>query len=140
MSTDPLMKIIMERARCLICGTTKTTEEIAMELGCSMKQLYRASKLVRDSGDVQFQRCLNFRRGGVARMKNTIMELNAEGLHVEGIADRLFMPEELIRYVIAEHEVPPETFGELWGDWVCEEQNEARLLEWTTDGIVNGVE
>jgi DNA-binding CsgD family transcriptional regulator len=124
------------------------TEDIAKELQCSLKAVFRAVTLLRSRGDIEFIRCVGFRRGGVVKMRGALNLLKKDGLSMQEIADRLHIPLELVENGLSVptveaaaaetnvvEEPPRETFNELLEDWIRETQLEKQVLEWTADGL-----
>ena len=150
---EPWLLVLAEHVRRLMCSTMIRTEDIASELECSLKSVFRAVALLRSRGDMEFIRCVGFRRGGVVKMRGALRLLKKDGLSPQAIADRLHIPLELVESGLkmdvpkvedaaAETNVPEEpcslrreTFDELWEEWIQETQLERQVLEWTADGM-----
>ena len=150
---EPWLLVLAEHVRRLMCSTIIRTEDIACELDCSLKSVFRAVVLLRSRDDMEFIRCVSFRRGGVVKMRGALRLLQKEGLSLQAIADRLHIPLELVESGLkvdvpkvedtaAETSVPEEpcslqreTFDELWEEWNRETELERQVLEWTTDGM-----
>jgi len=144
---EPWLVVLAGRVRRIMCSRMVSTDDIASELQCSTKAVFRAMALQKASGDIEFIRCVSFRRGGVARMRGVLYGLKKEGLGAEAIAVRLQLPVALVESGLAEDVVPEavavepecapprETFEELWTDWIRETESEAQVLEWTADGL-----
>ena len=145
---EPWLLVLAEQVRRLMCNTMIRTEDIAKELQCSLKAVFRAVTLLRSRGDMEFIRCVGFRRGGVVKMRGALNLLKKDGLSMQEIANRLQIPLELVENGLSVpavegaaaetnvvEEPPRETFNELLEDWIRETQLEKQVLEWTADGL-----